>query len=98
MILELAILRIHPGQQADFERVFPAAEKVIGRAAGYLGHQLQRGIEDDAKYALLVRWETLEAHTEGFRQGPLFGEWRALIGPFFASPPEVEHFHLVAGS
>jgi heme-degrading monooxygenase HmoA len=98
MVLELAIFHIHSGREADFERVFPEAEKVISRAAGYLGHQLQRGIEDEAKYVLLVRWQTLEDHTVGFRESALFSEWRALIGPFFASPPAVEHFQLVAGS
>ena len=30
--------------------------------------------------------------------GPLFAEWRAIVGPFFAQPPLVEHFTLVAKS
>jgi len=30
-----------------------------------------------------------------FRGGPLFAEWRAIVGPFFAAPPVVEHFRLV---
>jgi len=97
MILEHALLSITPGQQAPFEQAFTEAEKVISRAEGYLGHQLQRGLESPATYLLLVRWATLEAHTVGFRQGPLFGEWRGLIGAFFAAPPAVEHFALVAG-
>jgi hypothetical protein len=41
---------------------------------------------------LHLEWETLEDHTEGFRGGPLFAEWRAIIGPFFAEPPQVEHW------
>ena len=97
MILEHAIIRITPGREVEFEQVFPQAAQVIRRAEGYLGHQLQRGIESPATFLLLVRWATLDAHTVGFRQGPLFGEWRALIGPFFAEPPAVEHFALAAG-
>jgi hypothetical protein len=34
----------------------------------------------------------------GFRGSPAFAQWRALIGPFFDSPPVVEHFESVAGS
>jgi hypothetical protein len=46
----------------------------------------------------MIYWDTLEDHTVGFRGGPLFAQWRAIVGPFFAAPPEVEHFELVAKS
>jgi len=42
-----------------------------------------------------VHWNTLEDHTQGFRESPAFAEWRAIIGPFFAQPPQVEHFTLL---
>jgi heme-degrading monooxygenase HmoA len=45
-----------------------------------------------------IFWDTLEDHTEGFRGGPLFAQWRAIVGPFFAQPPVVEHFTLVGKS
>ncbi|MBC6992002.1 antibiotic biosynthesis monooxygenase family protein [Hymenobacter sp. BT491] len=96
MILEVAIFDIVPGQEAAFEAQFAQAELIISQAKGYVRHELQRGIETDHKYVLLVRWETLEDHTEGFRQSPLFGQWRALIGSFFATPPAVEHFRLIS--
>ena len=51
-----------------------------------------RGIERPSAFLLVIAWETLEDHTVGFRGGELFVEWRALIGPFFAEPPEVEHW------
>jgi energy-coupling factor transporter ATP-binding protein EcfA2 len=38
---------------------------------------------------------TLIVDRVDFRQGPLFAEWRAIVGPFFAAPPQVEHFELV---
>ncbi|MBC7617999.1 MAG: antibiotic biosynthesis monooxygenase, partial [Candidatus Saccharibacteria bacterium] len=47
---------------------------------------------------LQIFWGTLEDHTVGFRQSALFTEWRGLVGPFFAAPPVVEHFSLVAKS
>ncbi len=92
MIVEIADLSIQPGQQASFLTAFAAASKVIARATGYRQHVLQHCLERDTRFVLLVEWETLEDHTEGFRQSPLFAEWRALIGPYFAAPPTVEHF------
>jgi heme-degrading monooxygenase HmoA len=96
MILEVAVFDIVQGQEAAFEAAFAEAELVISQASGYLRHELQRGLETPHKYVLLVRWQTLEDHIEGFRQSALFTQWRALIGSFFATPPVVEHFHLIA--
>jgi len=99
MILEIANIRIAPGQQAAFEEAIQrAASTVISQAKGFKGYKINRGIESPELYVLMVFWETLENHTIDFREGPLFPQWRAIIGPFFASPPHVEHFSLVAKS
>ena len=96
MILELADFRIHPGQQAAFEAAIERGlADVIGRARGFKGAKVNRGVENPERYLLQIFWETLEDHTVHFRGGPLFGEWRAIVGPFFAAPPVVEHFELV---
>lgn len=96
MILEVADIRIHPGQQAAFESAIRLGlDTVITRAAGFAGAEVQHGIESPERYLLLIRWQTLEDHTVAFRQGPLFSEWRAIVGPFFASPPQVEHFAII---
>jgi len=95
MILEVAVITIKPGQGKLFETIFPEAEKVISSAKGYISHELRRCVETPGKYLLLVRWESLEAHTVGFRTSPKFQEWRGLIGGFFQSPPEVEHYDAV---
>ena len=68
---------------------------MASRAKGMKGWKVNKGIESPERYILQIFWETLENHTVDFRQGPLFGEWRAIIGPFFAQPPQVEHFTLV---
>lgn len=99
MILELADIRIHPGQQAAFEEaVQRGLATVIGRAKGFRGFKLNKGVESPERFVMMIFWETLEDHTVAFRQGPLFAEWRAIVGPFFAGPPTVEHFTLVAKS
>lgn len=97
MIIEHALITIQPGRQAEFEQAFPKAKAVISQSGGFIDLHLHRGIEAENtatadRYLLLIRWQTLEDHTVGFRQSALFGEWRAIIGPFFASPPVVDHF------
>ena len=99
MILELADIRIQPGQQAAFgAAIRHGVETVASKARGFRGYKVQKGIESPERYLLMIWWETLENHTVDFRQGPLFAEWRAIVGPFFAVPPAVEHFTLVAES
>jgi len=97
MILELADIRIQPGQQAAFEiAIQRAIDTVIQRAQGFQRASVHHGIEAPERYVLQIVWATLEDHTVAFRGGPLFAEWRALVGPFFAAPPVVEHFELVS--
>ncbi len=99
MILELADFSIQPGQNADFEEAIERGLKtVIAHAQGFEGFKVNRGIENPQRYILQIFWTTLEDHTVGFRGSPAFAEWRAIVGPFFASPPVVEHFDLVAKS
>lgn len=99
MILELADIRIHPGQNAAFEEAIGRALKTVIRTAkGFQGYKVNRGIENSERYILQIFWDTLEDHTVGFRQSPEFAQWRAIVGPFFAGAPVVEHFDLVAKS
>ena len=99
MILEVADIRIAPGRNADFDAAIRrGVESVIAKAKGFRGYQVHKGIESPERYLLLIRWDTLENHTVDFRESPAFAEWRAIVGPFFAQPPQVEHFELVAGA
>ena len=99
MILELADIRIHPGQQAAFdEAIQRGVNEVISTAKGFQGYKVNKGIENPERYILQIFWETLENHTIDFRQSAPFGEWRAIVGSFFAVAPIVEHFNLLAKS
>ena len=99
MILELADIRIQAGKQAEFdEAIQRGIAQTIAKSKGYLGHQVQKGVESPERYLLMVRWATLENHTVDFRESPAFTEWRGIVGPFFAGAPQVEHFPLLSGS
>ena len=93
MILEVADIRIQPGRQAEFDAAIQhGVNTVISQAKGFAGFKVNKGIESPERYLLQIQWETLENHTVDFRGSPAFGEWRAIVGPFFAAPPVVEHF------
>jgi heme-degrading monooxygenase HmoA len=97
MIVELAQLNITPGRELAFETVFRTAIAMAADSKGYLAHELRRSVETPNRYALRIEWATLEDHTVGFRGSPAFTQWRALVGPFFVTPPVVEHFRPVTG-
>ena len=99
MILEVADIRIQPGRQAEFDDAIERGLRtVISRAQGFQGWKVNKGLESPERYLLQIFWATLENHTVDFRESALFTQWRAIVGPFFASPPVVEHFELVAKS
>ena len=99
MVLEIADIRIQPGQQAAFEEAIRSGvATVASKATGFRGYSVHKCIESPERYILQITWNTLEDHTVGFRQGPLFAQWRAIVGPFFAAAPLVEHFDLLAQS
>ena len=98
MILEVATLQIKPGQTAAFEQAFAQAQRIIASMPGYEGHELQHCLEDDHQYVLLVRWASLQDHTEGFRGSPQYQEWRALLHHFYDPFPTVLHDRTVTPS
>lgn len=98
MIQEIAVITVAPAKAAQFESAYAEAYKVIRRAPGCGAVALQRSIESPGRYVLQVEWPSVAHHMEGFRNSPLFQEWRRLLGPFFAAPPVVEHHELVAAS
>jgi heme-degrading monooxygenase HmoA len=95
MILEAAMLNVVRGSEAAFETAFRRASRILASMPGYLSHELQRCIEVPGRYLLLVRWEQLSDHVEGFRKSPQYEEWRRLLHGFYDPFPTVEHFETV---
>ena len=99
MILELADIRIPPGKQAEFDAaIIRGLTTVVSTSKGFCGYKVNKSIESPERYILMIYWGTLENHTVDFRGGPLFAQWRAIVGPYFAVPPVVEHFELLGKS
>jgi heme-degrading monooxygenase HmoA len=97
VIVEVAPLRIKPGQGPEFESAFRSAQRIIASMPGYLSHELLRCIERSDEYILIVEWESLEAHEIGFRRSPEYQEWKALLHHFYDPFPVVSHYDSVEG-
>ncbi|WP_134683158.1 antibiotic biosynthesis monooxygenase family protein [Brevibacillus migulae] len=96
MILEAAMLQVKEGQEESFEDSFRQASAIISSMPGYILHELHRCMEAKGKYLLLVRWETLEDHTIGFRGSQEYQEWKQLLHHYYEPFPTVEHFEQVS--
>ncbi len=95
MILEVAILDVKPDKTSQFEAAFSQAQTIISSMDGYMSHQLQRCLEKENRYILLVNWETLEAHTKGFRGSDQYQQWKQRLHHFYDPFPTVEHYELM---
>ncbi len=92
MILEVTMLDVKEALCKEFESAFTEATPLIASIPGYINHELHKCIETPQRYLLLVRWESLEAHTVGFRQSREYQEWKRLLHHFYEPFPIVEHF------
>ncbi|HET7549128.1 MAG TPA: antibiotic biosynthesis monooxygenase [Usitatibacter sp.] len=97
MILEAVPLRIKPGQSQAFEAAFREAQSIISAMPGYRSHELQRCLEREGEYLLLVRWDSVAAHEDGFRRSPQYQRWRELLHHFYDPFPTVLHYEQVEG-
>lgn len=95
MILEAVMLQVRNGMEEEYEEAFNKASKIISSMKGYISHELDRCIEVKGKYLLLIKWDTVEDHTVGFRQSEEYQEWKKLLHHFYDPFPTVEHFQKV---
>jgi heme-degrading monooxygenase HmoA len=98
VVLEVAILNVRPGESDAFEAAVLGAQQIISASRGYQRHELRRCVEVAHQYLLLVWWDSLESHTEGFRQSPEYQRWRELLHHFYDPLPTVEHYVAVPGA
>jgi heme-degrading monooxygenase HmoA len=92
MITEIAILNIKQNESTLFEKAFNKAQNIIRSMKGYIEHELLKCLEEADKYLLIVRWQTLEDHTEGFRKSDDYNKWKNLLHHFYEPFPNVEHY------
>jgi len=91
-ILEIATLQVISDQTNAFLKNFSQAEKIISRQPGYLSHHLLRKTDPENHFILLVSWESVSAHKEGFRKSKDYQEWKALLHHFYDPFPTVDYY------
>ncbi len=91
MVLEVAEIKITPGQEDAFKEAYRSAREFVQVSPGLRSMRMTQGVENPSRFVLLIEWDSVEAHNEGFRETDRFPKWREAIGPFFAEPPFVEH-------
>ncbi|MEU2666775.1 antibiotic biosynthesis monooxygenase [Micromonospora sp. NPDC007220] len=92
MVLEVALIDVLPRHEDEFAAAYAKGHPVLAGAPGCRSVRMTRGVESPSRFVLLVEWDSVEAHNDNFRATERFAQWRALIGPYFANPPLVEHF------
>lgn len=95
MTLEIIAFAIRPGHQPGFEAAFSKAQRLLVGMQGYLSHDLQRSVDSDLSYVLLIEWRAIEDATLGFRKSNEYERWMALLRRFLVEPPQINHFHAV---
>lgn len=91
MVLEVALIDVHPGSEETFTSAYDQAARLVADTPGCRSMRMTRGVETPTRFVLLVEWDAVEDH-QSFRDSDRFPQWRALIGPHFAAPPQVEHY------
>ncbi|WP_028048616.1 antibiotic biosynthesis monooxygenase [Cellulomonas sp. URHD0024] len=94
-VLEHALLPVRAGQHEAFERALEQALPLLAEIPGFRGVRVSRSVESPGSYLLLMGWESVEAHTVGFRGSPQYARWRDLLHHFYDPFPVVEHFVVV---
>lgn len=90
MLLEITTLAVPAEQQTAFEQAFQQAQAQFAAHTGYVTHELQRDVQDNGRYALLIEWRS-----EPFP--PPAAAWHAPLQGYFEQPPSTHHYRLVAG-
>jgi heme-degrading monooxygenase HmoA len=98
MVLEVALIEVRAGEEEAFSAAYRGACGEVGTTPGCRSIRLTRGVESPSRFVLLVEWDSIDAHLRNFRATDRFVRWRQAVGPYFASPPTVEHFIDVAGN
>jgi len=91
MVYEIATLPVRPESSAAFGSAFADVAHLLGRAKGYRGHMLARGIEQPDRFTLIVRWQTLEDHSPRFESSADHETFMAGLQDYLSGEPTVEH-------
>lgn len=95
MILERAELMVQEGHEDSFAEMMQTRGcPLLASAPGCHSVRVGRGVENQAKFILLLEWETVEHHV-ALTKTDNFAEFRQLAGPHLAGEANMEHFRML---
>ena len=92
MIIEHALLQVRAGEELAFEAAMADAKPLIAASPGFLGIEVRPSAESAGTYLLLVRWQSIAHHRDGFRMSDRYQAWRDLLHRFYDPMPSVSYF------
>jgi heme-degrading monooxygenase HmoA len=92
MIIEHALLEVRAGEEVAFEAAMAEAKPLIAASPGFLGIEVRPATERAGLYLLLVHWESIADHRDGFRTSDRYEKWRGLLHRFYDPMPRVDYF------
>lgn len=96
MTTELIRYRIASGQEEQFVQAYAEAGIYLKRSPECLGFEVLRGVEEPERFAVVIRWTSVEQHENGFRKSADFPAFFAAVKPFFAAIEEMKHYETIA--
>lgn len=86
---------IPPDEHESFEETYKQAGKYLKESEFCLGYQLINGNEEPDNYIVLIRWNSMEEHLNGFRKSADFMPFFNLVKPFLNNIQEMKHYDIV---
>ena len=92
MVTEYIRYRLPREREDGFVAAYERAALALRAAPECVDFELSRCVEEPACYILRITWTSVEAHLEGFRGGPVFGEFFAAVQPYVSDIEEMRHY------
>jgi heme-degrading monooxygenase HmoA len=92
VIIEHALLRVRAGQAHEFEVAMLQAKPLIAASPGFRTIAVHLALEEPDLYLLIVEWDDVSSHRDGFRLSDRYREWRSLLHKFYDPMPTVAYF------
>ncbi len=92
MIIEQALLQVKPGQSDEFVAAMQKARPLIAAQPGFQSIDVCPSVDCPDQYLLVVVWDSVESHRDGFRKSPEYEKWRRLLHDFYDPMPSVTYF------
>jgi len=92
MIIEHALLFVRNGEELAFEAAMAEAKPLISASPGFVSIEVRPALENVGTYLLLVCWQSVADHRDGFRNSNRYQAWRDLLHRFYDPMPLVSYF------